>query len=381
VRIEVRPVTSRRERQIFLTFPWRIYKNDPLWVPPLLPQRASRLDPAKNPVISGGAVQPFIAWRGDEPVGTIVGAVDAERNATWGENNAIFGLFECIEDYSVAEALFDTVVAWARQQGKPRLWGPWPLDYEDSHGFLVKGWDRRPVVMCAHNPPYYPEFAEQYGMKKARRDSLAFAYDTATHDPAEAMPEKLQRVAEKVRQRGRITIRPADFDRWDEEIEVALDVLNRGLAVLGETRGFWSAARLSALGKALRPVLDPELILFAEVDGKTVGWVMGLPDLNEAIAAANGLRYPWNAVQFWLALRRRPAGVSMKSIAVDPDYWNRGIDALLIYDFSRNALEKGFKWGDFSLTGEDNPMTPRIVTHLGGHEYKRYRIYDLTGLI
>lgn len=377
MKIEVRPAQTRRSRRVFLTFPWKLYRNDTLWIPPLMPQRANRLDPARNPVIAGGTVQPFLAWRGNEPVGTIVLAVDETRNRCWEEDNAIFGYFDCIEDYSVAEALFDTAVAWAKQHGKARLWGPWMLDYEDSHGFLIKGWERPPVVMCAHNPPYYPEFADRYGLQKARRDSLAFAF--VPQDRSQAMPEKLDRVIAKLKERSNVVVRQADFSRWEEEIALAVDVLNRGLAVLGESRGFWDLDRMAAHARDLRPVLDPAFVLLAEVDGKAVGWVMGLPDLNQAIKAANGLRYPWNRPQMWLALRRRPDAISMKSIAVDPAYWNRGIDALLIHQFTAAGIEKGYQWGDLSLTGEDNPMTPRLATRLGATEYKRYRIYTVSG--
>ena len=375
--IDVRPVTTRRERRIFLTFPWRIYHDDPLWVPPLLPQRAARLDPARNPTIASGAVQIFIAWHGSEPVGTVAAAVDEKRNADWNENNAIFGFFECVEDYSIAEALLDRVVAWSQSRGIARLWGPWALDYEDSHGLLVEGWERRPVVMCGHNPPYYPAFVERYGMHKARRDSLAFAYDFVYGDERD-VPERMRRVVEHVKRRERVTVRQARFDDWDAEIERAVDILNRGLAVLGDTRGFWPTERLAAHARALKPALDPGFVLFGEVDGDPVGWVMGLPDLNEAVARANGLRHPWDVARFWLALRRQPSCVSMKSIAVDPAYWNRGVDALLVYTFGQYALERGYQWVDFSLTGEDNPMTPRLATRLGGYEYKRYRVYALT---
>jgi len=374
--INVRPVASRRELRLFLKFPWRIYQDDPLWVPPLLPQRARRLDPASNPVIAGGRVQPFVAWKGTEPVGTVVVAVDEERNAAWGEDNAIFGMFECVEDYAVAEALFDTAVRWAREQGTGYLWGPWPLDYEDSHGFLISGWEYKPAVMCGHNPPYYPQFVEHYGMTKARRDSLAF-YAEAPENGIAGLPEKLTRVVEKLRAHTRVHIRTVDLARFDEELRMAVDVLNRGLAVLGDTRGFWNVERMAAHARSLRPVLDPGLIVIAEVDGYPVGWVMGLPDLNEAIAAANGLREAWRWPQFLLAMRRQPSGASMKSIAVDPQYWNRGVDALLMYQFAVNVIERGYQWLDMSLTGEDNPMTPRLATRLGAREYKRYRIYQV----
>jgi hypothetical protein len=374
--ITIRPAQSRRDRRLFHTFPWTIYRDDPLWVPPLLGQRRDRFDPAKNPFIANSVAEPFIAWQDGQPAGTIVMAIDRTRNERWQEDNAVFGYFECTEGYHVAEALFDHAIQWTRTQGKSRLWGPWNLDYEDCHGFLVKGWERPPVIMNGHTPPYYHVYAERYGFQKARRDSLAFCYDIPDENP---FPEKLERVVRKLIERTPIVIRQADFSRWDEELALAVDVLNRGLAVLGDTRGFWDLDRMAAHARALRPVLDPAFVLLAEIEGQAVGWVMGLPDLNEAIKTASGLRHPWLWPAFWLALRRRPKAVCMKSAAVDPAYWNRGVDALLFYQFGLNALERGYEWVDFSLTGEDNPMTPRLAGNLGMSEYKRYRIYALSG--
>jgi GNAT superfamily N-acetyltransferase len=374
--IEVRPAQTRRERRIFMEFPWRIYRNDPLWSPPALPQIAERLDPSRNPVIAAGIMVPYIAWRGNEPVGTIVVADDTQRNADWGDDDIMFGFFECIEDYAAAEALFDAAVAWARASGRSRLHGPWNLDYEDRHGALVKGWDRPPVIMCGHNPPYYPAFIERYGFRKGRRDSLAFAYDLTVPEP---IPPKLARVAEKIRARGRVGTRRGRVEEWERELEIAVDVLQRGLSVLeqGPDRAGWPIDRFRVHAEALRPVLDPDFVIFGLADGKEVGLVMGLPDLNPAFKAANGLRHPWDYPKLLLAMRRQPDCVTMKSIALDPAYWNRGIDALMVYDFACAAAAKGYKWVDLSLTGEDNPMTPRLATNLGAAEYKRYRIYEL----
>lgn len=374
--VTVKPVQSGREMRQFLTLPWKIYRDDPLWIPPLLPQQRSRFDPASNPILSGQPAEAFIAWQDGQPVGTVAVAVDHVRNEEWDEDNAIFGYFESVNDYAVAEALLDTAAEWTRKQGKSRLWGPWRLDYEDSHGFLVKGWERPPALMCGHTPPYYAEFAERYGMRKARRDSVAFAYDIPD-EPEQAIPPKLARIAGKLKDRTKVTIRQGDFSRWDEEIELAVDVLNRGLAVLGDARGFWSAERMRAHARDLRPVLDPAFVLLAEVDGRAVGWLLGIPNLNEAIDRANGLRHPWNAVQLWANIQRRPDCISLKSGAVDPQYWGRGIETLLGYQFAVNAIAAGYKWVDMSLTGEDNPQTPRIATGLGAVEYKRYRVYEI----
>ena len=373
--IEVRPVRTRRERRIFMEFPWRIYKGDPLWTPPLIPQLKERFDPTKNPVIKDGFVEAFIAWRGNEPVGTIAAAEDTTRNAEWNEDRAMFGFFECINDGDVAAALFDAAIAWARGRGRSSLWGPWRLDYEDSHGLLVRGWELPQVIMLAHNPPYYESLIERCGLRQARRDSLAFALQRPPGG-GDPMPPKLERVAQKVLARGRVGIRYASFDKWDHELEIAIDIMERGLSVLDE-RGFWSLERLRTHAESLRSLLDPDFIIFGTVEGKEVGWVVGMPDLNQAIRAANGLRRPWDYLTMMRAMRRRPDCISMKGIAVAPEYWNRGIDSIMVYQFARNAINKGYTWCDLSQTGEDNPMTPRLSGNLGAVEYKRFRIYEI----
>jgi hypothetical protein len=205
---------------------------------------------------------------------------------------------------------------------------------------------------------------------------VAFAYDLTTAEP---IPPKLARVAEKVRERRRVDTRCGRVAEWDSELEIAVDVLRRGLAVLQEdsSRFGWPLERFRVHAESMRPFLDPDFVIFGLADGEEVGLVMGLPDLNPAFKAANGLRHPWDYARLPLALRRQPDCISMKSIALNPAYWNWGVDALMTYDFARAAAAKGYKWVDMSLTGEDNPMTPRLATNLGAVEYKRYRIYEL----
>jgi hypothetical protein len=47
--LTIQPVTSRRDLKRFVTFPWRIYRGDPNWVPPLIGSQLDKLDPARNP--------------------------------------------------------------------------------------------------------------------------------------------------------------------------------------------------------------------------------------------------------------------------------------------------------------------------------------------
>lgn len=371
--IEVRPVRTRAERRAFLHFPWRIYRGDPLWVPPLLPERAARIDPNRGAFFKRGAAEFFIAWRGRQPVGTICAAEDRAVNAQRGLHDCMFGFFECLPDYSVACALFESAAAWGRSRGLQTLYGPFNLDYEDSYGILVEGRDRPPALLCGHTPPYYLDFVERYGFQPARGDNIAFAIDI---NPDNEDIRRLKRVAERLRQRGGITIRGARLDHWDEEVDAVLYLLNTATAHLPDFIP-WQRAALEEMLSSFRTIADPELILFAEVAGRPVGWFPALPNLNEAFQHANGLRYPWDYLKLAWYMRRQPKCLTIKSVLVLPEYWNTGVGLLLFDEMARRVQGKGYQWADLSLTSDDNPTTPGLAKRMGAHIYKRYRVYRL----
>ena len=151
--IEVRPVQTKHERNIFITFPWRIYKNDPLWIPPILSDREKNMDPARGLFFKGGGIADlYIAWKDGKPVGTICCAQEKDAK----EN--MFGFFECFDDYAIAEALFKQAETWAREHHLTSIIGTYNLDREDCRGILIEGRDRPAPLLCGYNPPYYQGF-------------------------------------------------------------------------------------------------------------------------------------------------------------------------------------------------------------------------------
>jgi GNAT superfamily N-acetyltransferase len=371
--LKILPVHTAKERRTFLTFPWHIYRDDPLWVPPLLPERAKTIDSQRGAFFKRGEAKFFIAWRDGVPVGTICAAEDKAANAARQMQECMFGFFEYIEDYSVAEVLINHVIKWAEQRGLNALFGPFNLDYEDSYGVLIEGRDRPPSLLCGHTPPYYQDFMERFGFPPARGDNLAYAVDLDETTPA---AQRLLRLADRIRKRGRITIRGADLSRWDEEVDRIHHLLNIALADAHDHIP-WQRDALEALLKPFRDIADPDLILFAEVNGEAVGWFPGIANLNEAFIHANGLRYPWDYVKLWWHVRRQPGCLAVKSVLVAPQYWNKGVAVLLFEELGLRAKAKGFKWLDLSLTSEDNPHTPVLAERMGAKIYKRYRVYRL----
>lgn len=371
--IEVRPVLTPKERRLFLTFPWRIYRGDPLWVPPLLPERAKTIDPRRGAFFQRGEAEFFIAWHEGQPVGTICAGEDRKTNQQRNKKECLFGFFECVEDYSVAEAMLNRVAEWAAQRGLNALFGPFNLDYEDSYGVLIEGRDRPPVLLCGHTPPYYQHFLERFGFQPARGDNLAYAIAA---DPQNPSFQRLSRLADKVRRRHNFVVRQADFSHWDEEVDRVYHLINAALAHLPDFIP-WQREALQASLEPFRAFADPELILFAEVNGEAVGWFPGIPNLNEALIHANGLRYPWDYIKLWWYMRRQPRCLTIKSVLVLPEYWDTGVSVLLFDEMLKRAIAKGFKWADLSLTSEDNPRTPILAEKMGARIYKRYRVYRL----
>lgn len=370
--IVVKPVQTKAEKKIFLEFPWRIYQNDPVWVPPLLPERANQIDPDKGVFFKRGKAEFFIAWYGKEPVGTICAADDTLTNQQRGKHECVFGFFEYLNDFAVFEALLQKAIEWARQHGLDSFMGPFNLDYEDGYGVLLEGRDRPPTLMCGHSPEYYAGFMDRYGMTPARGDNLAFAFDISTGDETLA---NLARMAERVRERKNFIVRPADLSHWEDEIVHVQGLLNIALAHLPNFIP-WQPEVVEESLKPFKDIVDPELILFAEADGKTVAWFPGIPNLNEAFIHANGLRKPWDYLSLLYYMKKQPKCLAVKSILVLPEYWGSGLAILLFHEMAQRAKAKGYQWVDLSLTSDDNPKTPQLATRLGARLYKRYRIYE-----
>lgn len=368
--IDVRLVQTNRERRIFLTFPWRIYRGDPLWTPPLLPDRKKLIDPKISPFFKHGCADFFIAWRDGIPVGTICAAKDREQNEARGQKNCVIGFFESIDDDEVARALFDRAGDWARVHELDCLYGPFNLDYEDAYGVLIEGRDRPAALLCGHTPPYYERFFDQYGFVPARGDNLAYVVSLADS----LQIQQLKRMADRVRQTGRFTVRTARMDHWEEEIDVIHPMINAALAHLPDHRP-WPREELRNLFKPFLQIADPELILFAEENGKAIGFFPGVPNINEALIHANGLRYLWDYLSLWRFARRQPECLSIKSVLVYPEYWGSGAAVLLFDEMARRGRSKGYQWVDLSLTSADNPRTPMLAERFGGKIYKRYRVY------
>jgi GNAT superfamily N-acetyltransferase len=370
--IEIHPIQTKRERNIFLTFPWTIYKNDPLWVPPILSERAKVIDSEQGLFFKDGDAELFLAWKDGKPVGTLCLAEEFNNTRSRGFAECMFGFVECIEDFDVFQCMFEFAETWARARNMRSLYGPFNLDREDSRGILIEGRDRPPAILCGHQPAYYQRFFERYGFMKNGEDGLAYAIDIDLNNPK---IQRLARIAEKVRSRNpNFLVRGANIRDMDNEIDRIVFLQNEGLK---HFPGFVPYTRndIEAMILPLLDLVDLDLVLFAEVEGKPAGFFPGIPNFNELLIHLNGLRYPWDYLRTLRYKNIKPKCIAIKSVVVVPEYWDSGVAILLFDEMAKRASSRGYQWADLSLTGDENPDTWPLAHHMDAKIYKRYRSY------
>ncbi|MFH1185535.1 MAG: hypothetical protein V1755_10930 [Chloroflexota bacterium] len=365
--IEVRHVHGDNEKRRFLAFPWQIYRDDPLWVPPVFSQRSRATDPKRGLFFRNGYADFFVAYKDRSIAGTLC----CSHEHSGDPRECSLGFFECIDDFEVAVSMFQAAEAWAREHGLRRMCGTYNLDREDGRGILIEGRDRPPVILCGHNPPYYPALFERYGFTKQHDDGLAYAIMLDEHNPE---IQRLYRLADEVKRRKNFVVRAARMQDLDAEIDRVLVLQNRALAHLNGTP--YSRAAIEGMVLPLKDLADPELILFVEADGQAVGWFPAVPNFNEILIRLRGLRRPWDYLQALRYGKLKPKCLAVKSVAVFPEYWDTGAAILLFAEMVKRGIAKGFEWLDLSLTGADNPDTWDLAHHMDGKVYKRYRFFQ-----
>ena len=370
--IEVTEVRSRAERNAFIKFPWQIYAGDPVWVPPLLIERKSFLDRTKHPFFEHGDAALFLARREGEIVGRIMASDDPNYNSLHETNTGCFGLFESIDDREVTAALLGAAMDWLRARGRNEIMGP--LDYSTNYvcGLLVEGFQHPPTILTAHNPPYYAALFESCGLEKVKD---FYAWWLADWRQAAS---RLRQLADRLKNRKAATIRSADLKKLDEESQRLRDLYNQAWQ---KNWGFvpFTPKEFTFMAHELKPIVEPDFTLIAEVDGIPAGFILCVPDINVALRHANG-RLTRFGLPIGLAkllyYKRRIKTVRLVALGVVAKYRRHGIAEMLVLRAIESVMiKRGFTSGECSLVLEDNHMMNRFLEAIGADKYKTYRIY------
>ena len=363
----VEAVSGRRDLKRFIEYPYRKYRDDPLWVPPLLISEWEKFDPRRNPFFHHARMDLYLALREGRVVGRIAAIDDDNHNRTHGDNLLFFGFFEA-EDEEAALQLFTAVEGRARQLGRSLLRGPANPTMNDGSGFQIDAFDTLPFVMMPQNPPEYPAYAEAAGFEKAM-DLYAWYFDVRN-----GTSERLRRLADRVRRREQPTIRSADMKKLDREARILKQVYNEAWE---QNWGFvkFTDAEFDHLVDELKLILEPDLAIFLEIDGTTAAIAIAIPDVNQVLRRINGRLLPFGI--FKLLNRRRIIDRGrLPILGVMPEFRNRGLELVLIDEIARRGAQKGYTGGECSWVLESNTAMNRGIEAAGLERYKTYRLYQ-----
>jgi GNAT superfamily N-acetyltransferase len=369
--IKVSQVGSRADRNAFIRFPWGIYDNDPAWVPPLIIERKAFLNRKRHPFYRHGDAALFLARQNQKIVGRIMASDDPNYDAVHDSNVGCFGLFECIDDRKVAAALFEAAEGWLRRKGRQEIMGP--IDYSTNYvcGLLIAGFQFPPTILTAHNPPYYAELIEGCGFEK-RMDFYAWWFSDATRAAA-----RLRKLATRLGRRARFTIRQGDLKNLAVEGERLRLIYNDAWK---DNWGFvpFTKAEFEHLTKEMKPLLRPDFIAIAEVEGEPTGFVIGLPDINVALQKIDG-RLTTCGIPIGLAKllyhKARLKTARLIAMGVRPQFRRLGVAEMLVLRVMEEGMVKAGFAAELSMTLENNVMINRFLEAIGAVRYKTYRIY------
>lgn len=379
--IEEIPLGDHRLRE-FVAVPWQVHRGDPHWTPPLrgdlLGSRilglTGLLTPA-HPYHGTAEVTHFLARNGPRLVGRVSAAVNHRYNEHHRTNLGFFGFYESAPDYAVTEGLLDSARAWLAKHGVDAMRGPGGYSnatHESHQAVLVHGFDTPPTVELTHNPPYYGEFLERYGLRKVK-DYHAFWLS-----PDEGEDPRLERIVEAARGRRGIETRPLDMRRLRDEVERLVSVYNEAWAA---NWGFLpiTEPEAEALAKSLKTIADPELVRFAYVGGELAAMIGAIPDPNVALKPMWSPILDLDLVRALrlLAWRRRIRTARLMFFGICPLYRRLGVDAVLFHEVLTIAWKKGYRAGEASMLLEDNDLILRAAATMSGKLYKTWRIYEM----
>jgi len=367
--MRIRRVESKGDLRQFINLPYRLYREDPLWVAPLRSEQRGQFDARRNPLLDHCEYQLFLLRDGKQTVGRIAAFIDRLALDFWGEPVGLFGYYECPPDEDASRMLLETAAGWLRERGMASLRGPWSF-VSQEWGLVIEGFSPSPTVMAPYNPPFYSAQMENFGLRKVK-DLLCYSVSAAD---GYRIPDRILTLTDAVARRYGVSVRQLDMRRYDQEVQALIELSNRSL---NDNWGYApvTEAEARAMARDLKPVIQPRGVLFAEdSSGRPVGFAIAIPDVNKLLKGLNGRMLPFGWFKLLYGLPRLRS-YRMFALGVLPEYHGKGVDSL-IYRKLYETLYAPDIWMEINYVLEDNVPMNNAIRKLNAEPLRRYRIYQ-----
>lgn len=364
-------LTDRQAVKTFIELPFRLYRQTPNWVPPLLINEWEMLDPRRNPFFEHSQAAFFMAYRTS---GELLGRIAAIDNRHFNEFNqqrsGFFFLFECEDDPQAAGELFAAACDWAKSRRLERIFGPKGFNALDGLGMLVHGFEHRPAFGIPYNHAYYPRLVEANGFHLEGEQVSGYLPGNAR------IPEKIHQVAELVmRRRGLRILRfetRADLRAFVPRLK---QLYNDSLTNTTNNTPL-TEREADNMAQQLLWFADPRLIKIIMKDSDPVGFLFAYPDVSAALQRSRGRLLPLGWADLLLELRRT-VWLNINGAGIIEKYRGLGGTAILFSELEKTLRSSRFQHADLVQIGVENGNMQRELRDLGVDFYKTHRIYEM----
>ena len=367
--MHIQPVTTRSDLKAFVNLPYKLYKNDLMWVAPLRSEVRGQFDPVKNPLLDHCEYQLFLLKDEGKPIGRIAAFMDKLAMDYWQEKIGLFCYYECPDNLQASELLLNSARDWLVARGMTAMRGPWSF-VSQEWGAVVEGFEPQAVVMSPYNPPYYNQHFERTGLTKVK-DLLVYYIDARD---GYQIPERILTLTDKVAERYGVKVRQIDMANFEQEVQTFIDLSNDSLA---DNWGYSpvTQAEVNAMARDLKPLLHPKAVLFAvDRDERPIGFAIALPDVNKLIKGLNGRLFPAGLIRLLTGLPKLRQ-YRMFALGVIPEYHGKGIDSLIYRALYESCYSPDVRM-EINYILEDNYPMNNAVIKLGAKPLRRYRVYQ-----
>jgi len=366
--ITLKEVASHHDLREFIFLPEKIHQNHTNWLPPIYKDEWNFFDANKNPSFTYCDTRLMLAQFDGKTVGRILGIIHQKHNSLFGLKNVRFGYLECYEDYSVFEALIQSIAGWGKEKGMEMLIGPYGFSDKDVQGFQISGFDEEPVIDSACNFQYMIEFMDRAGFVK-EADCLCYRYDVNAPLP-ESYPQILQRVMSREK------FEFLNFTSRKQLNPYIIPVFETVNDSFKDIYGFvpMDDKEMDAMAKQYMPVIDPRFVKVITYEKQVIGFIIGMPSFTKGIQRAKGRLFPFGFIHILKAMHKATK-LDVMLGAIKPDFQKNGLDLFLSLSIIETAKKLKFKLIDTHLVLEENNQMTAQMKRFNTTEVKRFRIY------
>jgi GNAT superfamily N-acetyltransferase len=368
--MNISQVETKKELNSFIDLPYRYYKNDPVWVPPLRDEQKGQFDHRRNPLLDHCEYDLFLLWDEGKLIGRVAAFIDKLAVEAWKEPIGLFGYYECRDNREASKLLLDSARDWLYKHEMKVMRGPWSF-VSQEWGAVVEGYTPEPVVMAPYNPPFYNDQFSNYGLVKIK-DLMVYEIDARQ---GYRIPERILTLTDQVARRYHVDVRTLDMKNFNREVETIIDLSNQSLA---DNWGYSpvTEAEVKALAHDLKPIIHPRGVLFAEDQhGRPIGFAIAIPDVNQILKGLHGSLLPFGWAQMLWKLPRLTQ-YRMFALGVIPEYHGLGIDSLIYRKLYETCYSPNIRM-EINYVLEDNYPMNNAILKLGAKSIRRYRVYEM----